>query len=116
MKTSYAIEKKLQLLFSTSSNNTSGSSSGLIFTGLKTLFEQIEDYIKIPEFVLLFQVKEFLGLRRVCKSFSKLFNRRHIHFAIRLGNLGHSLRCAFWLHKAPFEKYSILSLLAYKNT
>jgi len=107
MKTSYAIEKNLQLLFSTSSNNTSGSSAEPVAIGLKTLFEQIEDHIITPEFALLFQVKELLVLRRVCKTFSKLFNKRYIHFVIRLGNLDNSLRCAFWLHKVSFEKYFI---------
>lgn len=54
---------------------------------------------------MLFEVKDLLVLRQVCRSFGRLFDARYIHYAIQLGNLGHSLRCAFWVYKAPFEQY-----------
>ena len=106
MKGLSTASKKLQPTSSTSSDITTESSPRRAPSGLKGLFELLEEYVKSPDFASFLEVKDVIALGQVCKSFRKLFNQEYVSLVIRLGNLEAPFRYLFWINKAPYIKYS----------
>eukprot|EP00826_Nyctotherus_ovalis_P029347 TRINITY_DN2316_c0_g1_i14.p4 TRINITY_DN2316_c0_g1~~TRINITY_DN2316_c0_g1_i14.p4 ORF type:complete len:121 (+),score=29.70 TRINITY_DN2316_c0_g1_i14:100-462(+) len=101
-----AIPKRKIVQISSFERTNSEHSVSVLDCQIKDILELLQPHFESISFASLLTAKDVLALSFVCKSFRKIFNGSYLRLVVRLGNLDAELRHLFWIHCAPYARYS----------